>query len=111
MADRMRRVNEAVREVVSVRIAEGLRDPRIGFVTVTSVDTSPDLRQARVYVSVLGSAEERDATMAGLESAHGVLQQAVARELRLKHTPTLQFVFDESIDRGMRITELLDDSE
>ena len=105
----MRRVNEAVREVVSVRIAEGLRDPRIGFVTVTSVDTSPDLRQARVYVSVLGSPEERDATMAGLESAHGLLQQSVARELRLKHTPTLQFVFDESIDRGMRITELLDD--
>ena len=107
----MRRVNEAVREVVSVRIAEGLRDPRIGFVTVTSVDTSPDLRQARVYVSVLGSPEERDATMAGLESAHGVLQQAVAQELRLKHTPTLQFVFDESIDRGMRISELLDDDE
>jgi ribosome-binding factor A len=111
MADRMRRVNEAVREVVSVRIAEGLRDPRIGFVTVTSVDTSPDLRHARVYVSVLGNAEEREATMAGLESAHGVLQLSVARELRLKHTPTLQFVFDESIDRGMRITELLDDEE
>ena len=104
----MRRVNEAVREVVSVRIAEGLRDPRIGFVTVTSVDTSPDLRHARVYVSVLGNPEERDATMAGLESAHGVLQQAVATELRLKHTPTLQFVFDESIQRGMRISELLD---
>jgi ribosome-binding factor A len=64
-----------------------------------------------VYVSVLGSAEERQATMAGLESAHGVLQQSVARELRLKHTPTLQFVFDESIERGMRISELLDDSE
>jgi ribosome-binding factor A len=111
MADRMRRVNEAVREVVSARIAEGLRDPRIGFVTVTSVDTSPDLRQARVYVSVLGDAEERDATMAGLESAHGVLQQAVATELRLKHTPTLQFVFDESIERGMRISELLSDEE
>ena len=107
----MRRVNEAVREVVSVRIAEGLRDPRIGFVTVTSVDTSPDLRHARVYVSVLGNPEERDATMAGLESAHGVLQQAVATELRLKHTPTLQFVFDESIERGMRISELLDDEE
>ena len=105
----MRRVNEAVREVVSVRIAEGLRDPRIGFVTVTSVDTSPDLRQARVYVSVLGNPEEREATMAGLQSAHGVLQQSVARELHLKHTPTLQFIFDESIDRGMRITELLDD--
>ena len=107
----MRRVNEAVREVVSVRIAEGLRDPRIGFVTVTSVDTSHDLRHARVYVSVLGSPEEREATMAGLESAHGVLQQSVARELRLKHTPTLQFVFDESIDRGMRISELLDNEK
>jgi ribosome-binding factor A len=109
MADRMRRVNEAVREVVSARIAEGLRDPRIGFVTVTAVETSPDLRHARVYVSVLGSGEERSDTLAGLESAHGVLQQAVASELRMKRTPTLQFVFDESIDRGMRITELLDD--
>jgi ribosome-binding factor A len=111
MADRMRRVNEAVREVVSARLAEGLRDPRVGFVTVTSVDTTPDLRQARVYVSVLGDDEERTATMAGLESAHGVLQQSVARELRMKHTPTLQFVFDESIERGMRISELLDEGE
>jgi ribosome-binding factor A len=107
----MRRVNEAVREVVSARLAEGLRDPRIGFVTVTSVDTSTDLRQARVYVSVLGSEEERAETLAGLESAHGLLQQSVATELRMKHTPTLEFVFDESIDRGMRITELLDDGE
>jgi ribosome-binding factor A len=111
MTERMRRVNEAVREVVSTRLAEGLRDPRIGFVTVTSVDTSPDLRQARVYVSVLGSEEERADTLAGLESAHGLLQLAVATELRMKHTPTLQFVFDESIDRGMRISELLDDGE
>jgi ribosome-binding factor A len=109
MADRMRRVNEAVREVVSARIAEGLRDPRIGFVTVTAVETSPDLRHARVYVSVLGSDEERAATLAGLDSAHGVIQQAVGSELRMKRTPSLQFVFDESIDRGMRITELLDD--
>ncbi len=109
MADRMRRVNEAVREVVSARIAEGLRDPRIGFVTVTGVETSPDLRHARVFVSVLGSDQERAATLAGLDSAHGVLQQSVATELRLKRTPSLQFVFDESIDRGMRITELLDD--
>jgi ribosome-binding factor A len=109
MAGRMRRVNEAVREVVSARIAEGLRDPRIGFVTVTAVETSPDLRHARVFVSVLGSDVERADTMAGLDSAHGVLQQAVGTELRMKRTPTLQFVFDESIDRGMRITELLDE--
>jgi ribosome-binding factor A len=109
MTDRMRRVNEAVREVVSARLAGGLRDPRIGFVTVTSVDTSPDLRQARVYVSVLGDDEQRAETMAGLESAHGLLQLSVAQELRIKHTPTLQFVFDESIQTGMRISELLDD--
>ena len=109
MADRMRRVNEAVREVVSARIAEGLRDPRIGFVTVTAVETSPDLRHARVFVSVLGSDQERAATLAGLDSAHGLLQQSVATELRLKRTPSLQFVYDESIDRGMRVTELLDD--
>jgi ribosome-binding factor A len=105
----MRRVNEAVREVLSARIAEGLNDPRIGFVTLTSVDTSTDLRHARVYVSVLGDETERAATMAGLGSAHGLLQKAIARELRMKRTPTLQFVFDESIDRGMRISELLDD--
>jgi ribosome-binding factor A len=106
--DRMRRVNEAVREVISARIAEGFSDPRIGFVTLTSVETSPDLRVARVYVSVLGDETAREETLAGLESAHGLLQQAIASELRLKRTPTLQFVFDESIDRGMRISELLD---
>jgi ribosome-binding factor A len=105
----MRRVNVAVREVLSARLIEGLKDPRIGFVTVTSVDTSPDLRQARVYVSVLGDEQERAATLAGLNSSHGVLQLALARDLKLKHTPTLEFVYDESIDRGMRITELLDE--
>jgi ribosome-binding factor A len=107
--DRMRRVNEAVREVLSARLAEGLKDPRIGFVTVTSVDTSPDLRQARVYVSVLGDQRAREDTLAGLTSSHGVLQRGLAAELRMKHTPTLEFVYDESIDRGMRITELLDE--
>jgi ribosome-binding factor A len=110
-SDRMRRVNVAVREVLSARIAEGLNDPRIGFVTLTSVDTSPDLRHARVYVSVLGTDAERAEAMAGLASAHGLLQQAIGRELRMKRTPTLEFVFDESIDRGMRITELLGDDE
>ena len=107
----MRRVNEAVREVLSARIAAGLSDPRIGFVTLTSVETSPDLRRARVYVSVLGDEAQRAETLAGLGSAHGLLQQAIGRELRMKRTPTLEFVFDESIDRGMRITELLQDEE
>jgi ribosome-binding factor A len=91
----MRRVNEAVREIVSARIAGGLGDPRIGFVTVTGVETAPDLRHARVYVSVLGDDDERAATLAGLDSAHGVMQQDLARALRMKHTPTLEFLFDE----------------
>ena len=109
--ERMRRVNEAVREVLSAGIAEGLKDPRIGFVTVTAVETSTDLRHARVYVSVLGAEAERRETLAGLGSSHGVLQSVIARELRLRRTPTLEFVYDESIERGMRITELLGEEE
>jgi ribosome-binding factor A len=109
--ERMRRVNEAVREVLSRRIAEGLKDPRIGFVTVTAVETSPDLRHARVFVSVLGDEEERERSLAGLASSHGLLQAVIATELRMKRTPTLDFVYDESIDRGMRITELLDEND
>jgi ribosome-binding factor A len=107
--DRMRRVNVAVREVLSARLSQGLKDPRIGFVTVTGVETSPDLRHARVFVSVLGDEEDRERTLAGLASSHGVLQAAIARELRMKRTPTLEFLYDESIDRGMRISELLDE--
>src|SRR3989440_7304545 len=101
--DRMRRVNEAVREVLSARIAQGLKDPRIGFVTVTAVETSPDLRHARVYVSVLGDDPEREATLAGLASSHGVLQAQLARELRMKRTPTLESAYDFSLDHSMRI--------
>ena len=108
-SERMRRVNVAVREVLSARLAEGLKDPRVGFVTVTGVETSPDLRHARVYVSVLGDAEERERTLTGLDSSHGVLQAAIARELRMKRTPTLEFAYDESIARGMRISQLLDE--
>jgi ribosome-binding factor A len=109
--ERMRRVNEAVREVLSARLAGGLKDPRIGFVTVTAVETSPDLRHARVFVSVLGGEEERQETLSGLASAHGILQGAVADELRMRRTPTLDFVYDHSIDRGMRITELLEEDD
>ena len=94
--------------MLSDAIAKDLKDPRIGFVTVTGVKTSPDLRHARVYVSVLGEEPVRQATLQGLESAHGFLQGRIAAELSLKRTPTLSFEYDDSIDRGMRITELLD---
>jgi ribosome-binding factor A len=103
----MRRVDEAVKAVLSAAIASDLQDPRVGFVTVTAVKTSPDLRHARVYVSVLGDDAGRADSLEGLRSAHGYLQSRLANELRLKHTPTLTFDYDESIDRGMRITELL----
>jgi ribosome-binding factor A len=75
---------------------------------VTSVETSPDLRRARVFVSVLGSEEEREQSIAGLNASHGVLQAQVARELRMKRTPVLEFVYDDSIDAGMRISDLLE---
>ncbi|MCW2954690.1 MAG: ribosome-binding factor [Conexibacter sp.] len=104
----MRRVDGALLAVLSDAITQQLKDPRVGFVTVTAVKTSPDLRYARVYVSVLGDEDEREASLAGLRSAQGFLQKRVASELRLKHTPELSFEYDRSIDHGMRITELLD---
>jgi ribosome-binding factor A len=103
----MRRVNEAVREVVSAHIAGDLKDPRIGFVTVTGVETSTDLRHARVYVSVLGSEDEREAALDGLTSARGFLQAQVGTELRMKRTPTLEFVNDPSIEHGMKMERLI----
>ena len=106
-SDRMRRVNEAMREVLSAAITTELKDPRVGFVTVTAVETSPDLRHARVFVSVLGNPGERRRSLKALDSAHGYLQRRVAAELRMKNTPLIQFVYDETPERGMRINELL----
>lgn len=103
----MRRVDEAMRAVLSDAIGKDLKDPRVGFVTVTGVKTSPDLRHARVYVSVLGSDAERGESIDGLRSAHGFLQRRLADELTLKHTPSLSFHYDESVDRGMRISSLV----
>ena len=106
---RIRRVNEAMRAVLSDAIATDIKDPRVGFVTVTGVKTSPDLRHARVYVSVLGDDSEREGSLTGLRSAHGFLQRRLASELTLKHTPALTFEYDDTVDRGMRISQLLDE--
>jgi ribosome-binding factor A len=105
---RMRRVNEALREVISQGLTE-LKDPRIGFVTVTGVQTSPDLRQATVFVSVLGSERKRERTLAGLESSRGLLQGRVNQELHLKRTPQLSFEYDRTIDRAAKLSKLIDD--
>ena len=105
----MRRVDEAVREVLSDAMTTDVKDPRVGFVTVTDVKTSADLRHARVYVSVLGSAAEQSDSISGLQSAHGFLQRRVASELRLKHTPQLEFVHDDTAERADRVERLLAD--
>ena len=107
-SQRMRRVDQALRQVIGDALARELKDPRVGFVTVTDVQTSPDLSHARVYVSVLGDLDVREASLAGLRSAHGYLQAAIGSELALKRTPTLEFIYDETTDRAMRLGELLD---
>ena len=104
----MRRVNESVRQVLAEAVPE-LKDPRIGLVTITGVETSPDLRHARVFVSVLGSERKRERTIRGLEAAHGLLQARLARELRMKRTPQLTFEYDPSVERGVRMTKLIDE--
>jgi ribosome-binding factor A len=112
---RMRRVDEAIRQVLGDALAADLKDPRVGFVTVTDVRTSADLRHARVYVSVLGEdgkpslQSEREATLDGLSSAHGYLQARLAGELRLKRTPTLEFSYDDTTDRALRVDQLIEE--
>ena len=108
MTDRMRRVNESLRAVLAEAVGE-LKDPRIGFVTITGVDTSADLRQATVFVSVLGSERKREQSLAGLDAAHGVLQRRIAGELRLKRTPQLTFKYDPSVAEGVRMSKLIDE--
>lgn len=107
-SDRMRRVDEAIRQVIGDAVASDLKDPRVGFVTVTDVRTSADLSHARVYVSVLGSSHTREETMDGLNSAHGYLQRRIAGELHLKRTPTLDFAYDDTTDRAMRLDALIE---
>jgi ribosome-binding factor A len=110
-SDRMRRINEALREVLSGAITSELKDPRVGFVTVTAVETSPDLRHARVFVSVLGNPGQRRRSLQALDAAHGYLQRRVGTELRIKHTPQLQFIYDDTSERAGRITQLLEEDE
>jgi ribosome-binding factor A len=104
----MRRVNEAVRVVLAEAVGE-LKDPRIGFVTLTGVDTTPDLRQATVFVSVLGSERKRERSLEGLAAAHGVLQARLAKELRMKRTPQLTFHYDPTVEEGVRMSRLIDE--
>ena len=120
---RMRRVDEAIRQVIGEAVAGELKDPRVGFVTVTDVRTSADLSHARVYVSVLDDDRsretlaagehprfgQREATLDGLRSAHGYLQRRIASQLHLKRTPTLEFAYDDTTDRALRVDALIEE--
>jgi ribosome-binding factor A len=108
MGLRLLKVNESIKETLSsVITAEGLKDPRVGFVTVTGVETSSDLRHAKVYVSVLGSKTERDLTMTALEKSRGFLQAKINASLHMRHTPQLQFFYDDTLDNALRIERAL----
>ena len=107
MQDRMRKVNEGVREVVSTALTSGDMDPRIGFVTITDVRTSPDLRHAIVYVSLFGEESAREESLEALDEARIELQREIALHLRMKNTPKLKFAYDDTVDRSMRVTELI----
>lgn len=106
---RMRKVNELMREVIAEEVAR-LKDPRLGFVTVTDVRTSPDLRRATVYFSVLDP-DDADGTAAALASSHHRIQRAIASQAHLKYTPVLEFALDDALERGLRINKLLHDLE
>ena len=102
------RVSEAIREEIATFLAESAKDPRIvGFVTVTGVDITPDLRHAKVFVSVMGSDSEKEATFQGLASTASHLRSRVGRALRLRVAPEIQFREDDSVARAARIELLL----
>ena len=105
---RMRKVNELLREVIAEGLG-GLKDPGLGFVTITGVDTAPDLRSGVVYYAPLGTDEEQEETAAALERATPRLQAQMAGQIRLKYTPQLRFMVDPSIEEGLRIDRILHD--
>ena len=109
MTARTDRIDQLLRQEIGQILERDVQDPRIGFVTVTAVKTSTDLRQARVYVSVLGNERKRQKTLEGLDSAHGVLQAKLATELRMKRTPQLVFEYDPTVEEGVRMSRLIDE--
>ena len=108
MSGRMRRVDEALKQVLSETIPT-LKDPRIDFVTVTAVETTSDLDHAKVWVSVLGGESQQKKTLRALDGAAGVLQGRIGKELGLRRTPRLEFVYDRAVEQGVRMTRLIDE--
>lgn len=109
MHQRPERVGEAIKEEISDILRNEIKDPRIGFVSVVEVEVSPDLRHAKVYVSVLGDDEARVQSLKGLESATGFIRSEIGRRIRLRHTPEILFRLDKSIEHGVKIARLLNE--
>lgn len=107
MTHRPEKVEQFIKEELSLILQREVRDPRIGFVSVTDVEVSQDLRHARIFVSVLGNPEEKAATMAGLSSASRYIRRALGQRLQMRFTPDIAFRLDESIERGSRVMKLL----
>ena len=108
-SQRAQRVAETIHKEISSLLIKGLKDPRIGFVTITAVDVTPDLRQARVYYTLMGSQDERAQTQAGLDSCSSYIRQQLGRHLRMRYIPEVRFEYDASFDYGQRIEQLLRD--
>lgn len=109
MSHRPEKLAEAIKKEVSEMLRTEIKDPRIGFATVTGVDVSGDLKYAKIYVSVLGSKEERQSSMTGLKKAQGFIRTELGRRIRLRQVPEITFKLDESLDHGARVVELLNE--
>lgn len=107
--NRTERVGALILQEISSMLVKGLKDPRIGFVSITKVQVSKDLRNAKVYVSVMGNQEERENTLNGLVSAQGFIKRELGKRLRLRYVPDLLFKYDDSIAYGIHISEILHD--
>lgn len=105
--DRIDRINQAIKEEISNIVQREVKDPRLGFVTITRAEVSRDLQHARVYFSVLGEKEKADAAQEGLDSARGFIRKLVGQRVRMRYTPEIEFIFDRSIEYGIRIEETL----
>jgi ribosome-binding factor A len=108
MGNRPKRLGELLKQEISELITREIKDPRIGFVSITSVDLSPDLRNAKIYISVLGSEKEKKSSLAGLNSATSFIKRELGRRLRLRYMPDLMILYDDSIEKGAHISALID---
>ncbi|HUD72595.1 MAG TPA: 30S ribosome-binding factor RbfA [Dongiaceae bacterium] len=107
MSTRTERLADLIREEISRMLLRDLRDPRLGFVTLTGASVSPDLRHVKVFVSVLGDETARDGSLKALRSAAGLIQRTLFKNLHLRYAPTVSFAFDDSLEKGDRIERVL----